>query len=172
MAFLKFKMCGGDLEVNGDASVLDCEYCGTQQTVPNVEDEKKTNLFNRANRLRFACEFSKAAGLYENIVAEFPEEAEAYWGLCLCKYGIEYVDDPRTAQKIPTCHRTSYERIFEDENFELAQEYADSVALKIYREEAKEIDRIQKSILQIVEKEEPFDIFICYKEAGEDGQRA
>ena len=171
MAILKCKMCGGDLEVNGDASVLECEYCGTQQTVPNVDNEKKTNLFNRANRLRFACEFSKAAGIYENIVAEFPEEAEAYWGLCLCKYGIEYVDDPRTAKKIPTCHRTSFESIFEDENFELAQEYADSVAQKIYREEAKEIDRIQKSILQIVEKEEPFDIFICYKETGEDGQR-
>ena len=37
-------------------------------------------------------EFDKAYGVFESIVADFPEEAEAYWGLCLCKYGIEYVD--------------------------------------------------------------------------------
>lgn len=102
---------------------------------------------------------------------KFPEEAEAYWGLCLCKYGIEYVDDPATAKKIPTCHRTSFDSIFEDSNFELALEYADVVANKLYREEAKEIDRIQRSILNIVKSEEAYGIFICYKETASDCQR-
>lgn len=171
MSIFKCKMCGGDLEVTADSKIVECEYCGTSQTVPSADNEKKTNLFNRANRLRMASEFSKAAGVYESIVAEFPEEPEAYWGLCLCKYGIEYVDDPATAKKVPTCHRTSYESIFEDNNFELALEYADTVAIRLYREEAKEIDRLQKSILEIAAKEEPFDIFICYKETAEDGQR-
>ena len=32
-------------------------------------------------------------------------EAEAYWGLVLCRYGIEYVNDPATGKKVPTCHR-------------------------------------------------------------------
>ena len=125
----------------------------------------------RFNRLRFANEFDKAAGVFESIVSEFPEEAEAYWGLCLCKYGIEYVDDPATAKKIPTCHRTSYDSIFDDNNFDMAQEYADVVARKVYRDEAKEIDRLQKSILEIAKNEDPFDIFICYKETANDGQR-
>ena len=96
MAIIKCKMCGGDLNVAGDSQIAVCEYCGTQQTVPKQDNEKKLTLFARANRLRFACEFDKAAGVYESIVAEFPEEPEAYWGLVLCKYGIEYVDDPAT----------------------------------------------------------------------------
>ncbi len=171
MAIYKCKMCGGDLDVTEGVNVVECDYCGTNQTVPYADNEKKVNLFNRANRLRIANEFDKAAGIYESIAAEFPEEAEAYWGICLCKYGIEYVDDPKTAKKIPTCHRTSFESIFNDGNFELALEYADPVAVSIYRNEAKEIDRIQKSILEIANKEEPFDIFICYKETGDDGQR-
>ena len=171
MAIFRCKMCGGDLEVNEGINVLECEYCGTSQTVPTADNEKKVNLFNRANRLRMSNEFDKAAGVYESIAAEFPEEAEAYWGLCLCKYGIEYVDDPATAKKIPTCHRTSFDSIFNDSNFELAQEYSDAVAVSVYRNEAKEIDRIQKSILEIANKEDPFDIFICYKETAEDGQR-
>ena len=171
MAIFKCKMCGGDLNVEEGAAVCECEYCGTSQTVPGADSEKKTNLFNRANRLRMGSEFDKAAGIYESIIAEFPEEAEAYWGLCLCKYGIEYVDDPSSAKKIPTCHRTSYEGIFDDANFELALEYADAVAVKLYRSEAKEIDRLQKAILEIAQKEEPFDVFICYKETDEAGER-
>ena len=122
MAILKCKMCGGDLNVTEGVSVCACEYCGTMQTVPTVDDEKKITLFARANRLRFNNEFDKAAGVYESIVADFPEEAEAYWGLVLCQYGIEYVDDPATGKKIPTCHRSSFESVMDDNNFDLTLE--------------------------------------------------
>ena len=128
MALIKCKMCGGDLRIEEGSTVCECEYCGTKQTVPKLDDEKKLKLFERANRLRAQCEFDKAAGVYETIVADFPEEAEAYWGLVLCKYGIEYVDDPATGKKIPTCHRSSFDNVLKDANFEQACEYTDAVA--------------------------------------------
>ncbi len=168
---IKCKMCGGDLNFAAGMTVCECEFCGTRQTIPNADSEKKTNLFNRANRLRMASEFDKAAAMYEAIVAEFPKEAEAYWGLCLCNFGIEYVDDAATGRKIPTCHRTRRTSIMDDGNFHLACEYADSVARGLYRDEAKEIDRLQKSILQIVGREEPYDVFICYKESDANKNR-
>ena len=171
MAVIKCKMCGGDLVIEPGATVAECEYCGTRQTIPNQDDEKKLTLFARANRLRMGCEFDKAAGIYESIVADFPQEAEAYWGLVLCKYGIEYVDDPATGKKIPTCHRSSFESIMEDSDFEQALENADVVARKVYREEAKQIEEIRKGIIEVSGKEEPYDIFICYKETDENGQR-
>ena len=141
------------------------------QTIPNADNEKKANLFNRANRLRMNSEFDKASAVYEQIVAEFPEEAEAYWGLCLCSYGIEYVDDPASGKKMPTCHRTLPTSIMEDDNFEQACDNADIVARRVYREEAKVIDRIQKDILEIAAHENLYDVFICYKETTEDGDR-
>ncbi len=168
---LKCKMCGGDLEIAENATVATCEYCGTQQTVPSADNEKKMTLFARANRLRFGCEFDKAAGVYETIVADFPEEAEAYWGLILCKYGIEYVDDPATAKKIPTCHRSSFDSVMDDNNFELVMEYADAVARKVYRDEAKAIEELRQGIVEVSGKEEPYDIFICYKETDAAGGR-
>lgn len=171
MATLKCKMCGGDLELTPDVTVAECPYCGTKQTVPNADNEKKMTLFSRANRLRFNNEFDKAAGVYETIIGEFPEEAEAYWGLVLCKYGIEYVDDPATGKKIPTCHRSSFDSVMEDENLELAMEYADAVAKRMYREEAKQIEEIRKGILEVSSKEDPYDVFICYKETDEFGER-
>ena len=171
MAVFKCKMCGGDLDIKEGLNVCECEYCGTKQTIPALDNEKKLNLFNRANRLRFNSEFDKAATIYENIIAEFPEEAEGYWGLVLCNYGIEYVDDPATAKKIPTCHRAAFESVTKDENYALALEYADVVAQKVYRDEAREIDRIMSEILSISKNEKPYDIFICYKETDEVGNR-
>ena len=171
MALLKCKMCGGDLQILPGVTVTECEYCGTRQTVPKVDDEKKLTLFARAGRLRAACEFDKAAGIYEAIVADFPEEAEAYWGLVLCKYGIEYVDDPATGKKIPTCHRSSFESVMEDSDFEQAVENADAIARKVYREEAKTIETLRKGIIAVSANEQPYDIFICYKETAENGER-
>ena len=171
MSVIKCKMCGGDLNLVEGSSVAVCEYCGSQQTVPAADNEKKLTLFARANRLRLACEFDKAAGVYESIVADFPTEAEAYWGLVLCRYGIEYVDDPATGKKIPTCHRSSFDSVMEDSDFEQALENADAVARRVYRDEAKAIEELRRGIVEVSGKELPYDIFICYKETAEDGQR-
>ena len=168
---IKCKMCGGDLTLTEGSTIAECEYCGTVQTVPTMDDDKKFVQFERAERLRKNCEFDKAAGVYESIVADFRQEAEAYWGLVLCKYGIEYVDDPATGKKVPTCHRSSFESIMEEPNFEQALENADAAARKVYREEAKQIEEIRKGIIEVSNKEDPYDIFICYKETAEDGQR-
>ena len=168
---IKCKMCGGDLVLTEGQSVAECEYCGSMQTVPSADNEKKLTLFSRADRLRAACDFDKAAGVYESLVAEFPTEAEAYWGLVLCKYGIEYVDDPGTGRKIPTCHRSSFESIMDDPNFEQTLENADVAARKVYRDEAKQIEEIRKGIIAVSSNEQPYDIFICYKETAADGNR-
>lgn len=171
MAIIKCKMCGGDLNIAEESTVAECEYCGSRQTIPNQDNEKKLTLFARADRLRRACEFDKAAGVYESIVADFPEEAEAYWGLVLCRYGIEYVDDPATGKKIPTCHRSSFDSILDDTDFDQACENADPIARRLYRDEAKAIENIRRGILEVSGKEEPYDIFICYKETDENGGR-
>ena len=171
MAMIKCKMCGGDLLPDMGCTVAECEYCGSRQTVPKADDEKKMTLFARANRLRTACEFDKAAGIYESIVADFPGEAEAYWGLVLCKYGIEYVDDPATGKKIPTCHRSGFDSVLEDANYGQALENADLTAQLVYQEEAGQLEQLRKEIVSVSSGEKPYDIFICYKETDQNGSR-
>jgi len=171
MAIIKCKMCGGDLALTPGSTIATCEYCGSTQTVPSADNEKKLNLFAGANKLRAECEFDRAAGIYDTIKAEFPSEPEAYWGLVLCKYGIEYVDDPATGKKVPTCHRSGYDIVLEDPNLELAMDYADPAARKMYREEARLLEKIRVGILEVSAREKPYDIFICYKETDPNGDR-
>ena len=171
MAILKCKMCGGALEINANDTVATCEYCGTQQTIPKLNNERKTNLYDRANHFRRNNEFDKAMGIYEQILNQDDTDAESYWSLVLCRYGIEYVEDPTTHKRVPTVNRAQYTSIFDDDNYKAALQYADAVQCGIYEEEAKAINEIQKGILAISQKEEPFDVFICYKETDRNGRR-
>ena len=171
MAIFKCKMCGGSLEIVSGASVIECEYCGTQQTLPKLDDERRANMYDRANHFRRNNEFDKAMGIYESILNEDSSDAEAYWSLVLCRYGIEYVEDPSSHKRIPTVNRAQFTSIFDDNNFKSAIQYADSHQKALYEAEANAINEIQKGILAISQKEEPFDVFICYKETDHNGRR-
>ena len=52
-----------------------------------------------------------------------------------------------------------------------ACENADPIARRVYRDEAKTIEDIRKGIVEVSGEERPYDIFICYKETDEKGER-
>ena len=171
MAIFKCKICGGTLEINAGETVATCEYCGTKQTLPKLDDEKKANLFDRANHFRRNNDFDKAMSIYEQILNEDTEDAESYWSIVLCRYGIEYIEDPSSHKRVPTVNRAQFTSVFDDEDYKSAIKYADSYQKNIYESEAAVINEIQKGILAISQKEEPFDVFICYKETDNNGRR-
>lgn len=167
----KCKMCDATLTFQPEDSVAVCEYCGTTQTIPKYTDERVTNLYTRAEHYRKNNEYDKAQALYEQILDENPEDADSYWSVVLCKYGVEYVEEAGSKKRVPTVNRTQYTSIFDDVNYKAAMKYGDDKQRAVYEEEAKKLDEIQKGILKISRKEEPFDIFICYKETDDNGRR-
>ena len=171
MAIIKCKMCGGDIEISADKTFGTCEYCGSTMTLPKTDDDQRLSLFNRGTHLRRNGEFDKAAAIYERLIGENDADAEAHWNLLLCRYGIEYVQDPASGERIPTCHRASFDSILNDVDYHAALQYSDGVARSLYEKEAQRIASLQKDILAISQKETPFDVFICYKESDENGKR-
>lgn len=172
MAVLKCKMCGGDIEAAPNQTYGTCDHCGSTMTLPKAADEQITNLYNRANHFRRQNDFDRAVSAYENILNIDASSAEAHWGLVLSKYGIEYVEDPQSNQRIPTCHRVQNESILTDTDYLSALENAEDAYTKnLYESEAKRIADIQKSILTISAQEKPYDVFICYKETNDGGSR-
>lgn len=171
MTIFKCKMCGGTLEFNPGDTVAVCDSCGTRQTLPKLDDDRRANLYDRANHFRRSNEYDKATGIYEQILTEDNTDAEAYWSLVLCRYGIEYVEDPATRKRVPTVNRAQFTSIFDDANYKSALHYADAAQREVYEAEAKAINEIQKGILAISQKEQPFDVFICYKETDTSGRR-
>ena len=169
---IKCKMCGGDIEFIPGATYGTCEYCGSTSTIPKADDEQKLNRYNRANHYRRQCEFDKAVAAYEKILEQDDTDAEAHWGAVLSRFGIEYVEDPATGKRIPTCHRVQVASILTDDDYLAAVKYApDAGSRRLYEEQAAQIADIQKNILAISANEKPYDVFICYKETDEGGQR-
>ena len=169
---IKCKMCGGDIEFTPGETYGTCEYCGSTSTIPKAEDETKLNRYNRANHFRRQCEFDKALAAYEKLLEQDDTDAEAHWGAVISRYGIEYVEDPATGRRVPTCHRVQVASILADADYLAAVENApDAESRRLYEAQAAEIAEIQKGILAISANEKPYDVFICYKETDENGQR-
>ncbi|MBR6109932.1 MAG: TIR domain-containing protein [Clostridia bacterium] len=168
MAIIKCKMCGGDIVLNEEKTFGTCEYCGSTMTLPKVSDEQRAALFNRGNHFRRAGEFDKALAIYENIVREDDADAEAHWCCALCRFGIEYVEDPNTYEYIPTCHRASFDSFLEDVDYIAALENSDGITRRQYQKDGAKIAEVQKGILATSQNEEPFDVFICYKETDDN----
>ena len=171
MANIQCKMCGYMVELPEGATVGECPACGSTTTFPKLNSEHTEQLYARAEHFRQLNDFDKAADAYEAVVRELPDDPEAYWGLVLARYGIEYVEDPLSHERVPTCHRVQYESILADGDYKSALEHADAAQRDIYEAEAKRISEIQKGILAISAQEKPFDVFICYKETTDGGSR-
>lgn len=167
----KCKICGGDLNIERGQSIVECEYCGVKQTLPKFLNENTKLMYDRANSYLMHNEFDKAENIYNQILFSDKEDADAYWSLVLCKYGISYVKDPKTGRYVPTCNRTYYSSIFDDENYKNAIKYANEEKAELFKTDAKTIEDIQHGIIAISKKEKPFDIFISYKETYMNGTR-
>jgi len=164
-------MCGGDITLTEDKTFGTCEYCGSTMTLPKVSDDQRAAAFNRGNHFRRQGEFDKALAVYERIVAEDDADAEAHWCCALCRFGIEYVEDPATYEWLPTCHRASFDSFLEDVDYLAALEHSDGVTRRQYQKDAAKIAEVQRGILATSQNEKPFDVFICYKESDENGNR-
>ncbi len=172
MAAIQCKMCGGMVDVVDGVTSKECPYCGTLTTFPKISDDRRENLYNRAEHFRRAGDFDKAVAAYESILNEDSSDPEAYWGIAISRFGIEYVEDPATHERIPTCHRVQYESFTSDPDYLSALEHSAGTAEhEIYEREGARIAEIQKNILKISAQEKPFDIFICYKESTDGGTR-
>ncbi|MCR4641798.1 MAG: toll/interleukin-1 receptor domain-containing protein [Lachnospiraceae bacterium] len=168
---LKCKICGGDIELNDEKGIGTCLYCGSTMTFPKVSNEQKVSMFNRGNHFRRLGEFDQALTVYEQIIKEEGADAEAHWCAALSRFGIEYVEDPSTMEYLPTCHRASFDSFLDDIDVKAAIDNSDGITKRQYQKEALKIEEVRQGILATSSKEDPFDVFICYKETDQNGGR-
>ena len=164
MAVFKCKMCGGEIQPNVDGFTGACLYCGTTQTLPKDTDEKVSQLLNRANDFRLNSDFDRAIFEYEKILAIDESEPEAHWGIFLSKYGVEYVKDTMTQMYKPTLHRISSVSVYDDVEYQATLKYASLGAIEQYKTDAEHIELVMKELLILSANQEPYDIFLSYKE--------
>ena len=169
---IECSICGGSNEIEEGQSSYVCKYCGERQAVPVRMKASSAGIFNRANELRRQGEFDRAQRLLQKALMDNPDDAGMRWNLVLNRYGIEYVQDPHTMEYKPTCHRVRRQSVLKDADFlRVLDGTEDGETRKIYTDQVAAIDQIRMGILTVADHEEPYDVFICYKESTEGGSR-
>ena len=157
------EICGGELKDMGEGR-FQCPYCRTEfYKETTLPDELVLDLHS-ANRERSLQRFEDALNEYDRIIASYPDCFDAYWGATLSDYGIQYEKD-YDGRMIPTVHRYSEISVFQNPYFVSAVKYCknDSELTRI-NVSAAEIEKIRADIKRTVGTQEPYDIFLCYKE--------
>ena len=156
-------ICGGSYVYKNGKWICSCCDNVRQDEITN---EELVLLANAATKLRMA-DFDSAEELYMDFVKKYPKNSEGYWGLLLSKYGIKYEDD-FDGKKIPTVYATSIESVLNDENYKKAIALADKETEKYYKQQANKFESIRQEWVEKASKEQPVDIFICYKDSDEE----
>ena len=140
---LKCKMCGGDIEVSPNRTFGPCEHCGSTMTFPRVSGEQQLGRFNRGNQLRLEGAFDEAQAVYAQILQEDETNAEAHWCRALCRFGIQYEEDPATFQYDPVCRRSGLGSFLQDADYLAALQCSEGVVRRKYQKEAARIAQAQ-----------------------------
>lgn len=168
---LKCKNCGSDLDIStAVGNVVKCAYCGSVFTISNSSDEVKRALDFAENSLD-VCEFDKAFSSFRKAAELNPQEPEAYFGMALATFKIQYLRDCRKDNGLqPICHDINDKKFSADANFLKALTLSTPEQRKAYKDKAAEIDRIKGEFSKLKVAGIDYDCFICVKVTDTDGR--
>lgn len=156
------RVCGLDFTFPENASLHDCPACGTPHCCPRPRGAE-LDLLRRANAQRAACDYANAEHSYQQVLLSNTDEHEALWGLVLCKYGVEYVQDKDPHTRRPVVHFLCRKPITEDADYRHACACAPLTIRRRYMADAEYISQIQTGVLAAQADGREFDIFLCCK---------
>ncbi len=164
------RTCGSPFVFPSGVAIRECPNCGTSHGRPQSEGTLELDVLCRANTERAALQFDEAVEDYRSVLLRHPDEHEALWGLVLCKYGVEFIIDPRTRERRATLHKRRRQPITEDNDFRLACARAPREMAEQYAADAAYIEQIQRELGRGEATAAPeFEIFLCYKGSAAEG---
>ncbi len=157
--------CCADIVFSEQEKVVRCRFCQYPNQRPRAIGETLDKL-KRGNRLLQQCRFEEAETCFQYVLLEYPDEPEALWGRLMCKYGVEVAKEEKygTVHRYLLCHRARWSSFRNEGDFHVACEFADPVVREQYKKDAEYIDNVQQKIREAAERQESYDVFICYKE--------
>ena len=140
-----------------------CAFCGSE--FKREEDQFLNNKIDEASELRNHLDFDEALELLEEYIEKYPEVAELYFQRILSRYGVTYVDEDENRSSKPTLCRASDARITDSSDYAKLKQYAPRELKEFYLNKIEELEALRNDIIKRASKQQPFDIFICYKKS-------
>lgn len=180
---MELKDSRSDTDHYGDWASFVCPTCGSREfedlddkirckccfnTYDKTEDKLPfTNDLSQADNFRQMADFTHAKMIYKKVIEENPDAdlTSAYWGIYLCDNNVVFEKDGK-GNVFPSFYKVLTEKSVENEYYQRAIEcstafHPDKTANLVAL--AGKIDDDRKKYWDISSKNEPFDVFICFK---------
>ena len=162
---MKCKTCGEPLDLSkAQCGVIKCAVCDSCFTLPKTDASQKVldYLFQAEGDLDTG-KFEDAHVKYSKAAELDKTEPEAYWGMALAEFKIQYLKDEVNNRLQPICHEINDKDFADSPYFLKALRYATDEQRKEYERKAEEINYIKNEFYKIANSGVKYDCFICVK---------
>lgn len=166
---LKCKTCGEPLSMSvAQNGVIVCAICGYSTILPKEDStDKVRELLSHGDSYLDTGKFDDAYTMFARASEEDSEEPEAYFGMALAEFRIQYVndlkDDGKSRRLQAIVHAISPDNFCDNLNYRKALNYATDAQRKEYERRAGEIDYIRDQFYKFKNAGLNYDCFLCLK---------
>ena len=161
----KCKNCGALFQAaTNENGVLKCEYCDSIFTIPKKDSNNEVLQFLQIGEHNLdACHFDEAYTAFEKASQLNDKEPEAYWGMALAEFKVQYIKDAVNNRLQPICHEFNDKEFQANKNYLKALKCAGAEQKSEYFSKAQDIDYIREEFLKLQQSGLDYDCFICVK---------
>ena len=161
----KCKNCGALFPATtNENGVLKCEYCDSIFTIPKNDSNNEVLQFLQIGEHNLdACHFDEAYTAFEKASQLNDKEPEAYWGMALAEFKVQYIKDAVNNRLQPICHEFNDKEFQANKNYLKALRCAGAEQKSEYFSKAQDIDYIREEFLKLQQSGLDYDCFICVK---------
>lgn len=171
MEILKCKTCGSPIDpTKAKGGVVECEYCHNKLTLPKIGSSAESAVFQGSLELD-VCDFDRAYTVFKRASELDKTEPEAYFGMALAEFKVQYLTDANKRKLQPICHDVSGKVFTDSANYKKALDLATPDQRAEYEQKGKEIDYIRKEFYALKSAGEGYDTFLCVKVSGDEPGR-
>ena len=165
--------CGASIDLRrATDDVVECEICFRKYPVPKKDISPVALSFLRQGEHDLDTgKFDEAYTAYARATDYDSQEPEAYWGMALAEFKVQYIKDTVNNRLQPICHEFTDKQFTQNKNYLSALKFATQKQEKVYKEKAQEIDYIRNEFLKFKQSGLDYDCFICVKVSRIDNEQ-
>ncbi len=172
MEIIKCKNCGAQLDITkAVGGVAECEFCHSKHTLAKSTDTNAVNFLRMGEHNLDVCKFDDAYTAFAKAAQYDSNESEAYFGMALSEYRVQYIKDIVNNRLQPICHEISDKVFGDNKNYNAALASASPQQRTEYMRKAGEIDYIRTEFRKLKQSGLDYDCFICVKVTDENKRK-
>ncbi len=169
LRIIRCKNCDAQIDPsNAQDGVVHCPYCHSVFTVAKTSDSSAATQLVIAESLLDGCEFDRAYDAFKKAASIDGSEPQAYFGMALATFKVQYLKDLERDRLQPICHEMTGKKFTDNADYKKALAVATAEQKGEYMRAAEEIDRIRNEFYRFKQSGAKYDCFICVKVTGEE----